>query len=124
MSIDAWPNGITESLVETPGPQDVGWGCCGRQARLRSLLTKQKWHREAVAAPRPCPPESTERRPCRARGRIKVGCCLTQPMFSETLLVNIITKHAGGPGPVSGAHGASSICRHGRYGGGPRSARR
>ena len=47
---------------------------------------------------------------------------LTQPLFSERLLVNIITKHAAGPGPISAAHGASSICRHGRHGGGPRSA--
>lgn len=41
------------------------------------------------------------------QSRVKAERTLTRSMFSERLLVNIITKHAVSPGPISAAHGAA-----------------
>ena len=119
---DAWPNSTTMSLVESQDRGTLGAAADPRHNRHTCLLNKNR-HRQAVAALRPGPLESTQKwRMAGPRSNQRRALCLTQPMFSERLLVNIITKHAAGPGPFLAAHGASSICRHGRHGGGPRSA--
>ena len=117
---DAWPNDTTVSSAESQDRRTLGGCGCGPQ-HTTPLLNKNR-HRQAAAALRPYAPESTQVRPVPAPSANQRRNSLTQPLFSERLLVNIITKHAAGPGPISAAHGASSICRHGRHGGGPRSA--